>query len=125
MEPKLRFFDLAKKLAKKSNHTAHILGSVLVQKNRVVSVGFNRCKSHTRSNNRFKTIHAEFDALLGVDFKFTRGSILYVWRSKKDGSPGCSKPCNYCQELIKAAGIKGVFYSVDYYPYWRFEKYAG
>lgn len=125
MQPKLRFFELAKKLAVKSNHRAHPLGSVLVQKNRVISVGFNTLRTHTKSNNNFKTTHAEFSALFGIDFKATRGSILYVVRIKKDGSVGMSRPCTFCQELIQAAGIKGVFYSIDNNPYWQYEEYNG
>lgn len=122
MEPKLRFFELAKKLARKSDHKAHPLGSVLVYKNRVVSVGFNKLRTNPNSNTNFKTTHAEFDAVFGNDLSTTKGSVLYVWRSKKNGEPGMSKPCQFCQQLIKAAGIKGVFYSTEDKPFWRFEK---
>jgi deoxycytidylate deaminase len=124
MEPKARFFELAKKLATKSTHRNHPLGSVLVQKNRVVSVGFNKMKTHTQSNNYFKTTHAEFDAIFGIDQKNTKGGVLYVWRGKKSGEPGMSKPCAFCEQLIRAAGIKGVFYSTDQYPYWKYEIYG-
>lgn len=122
MEPKLRFFELAKKLARKSDHKAHPLGSVLVYKNRVVSVGFNKLRTNPNSNTNFKTTHAEFDAVFGNDLNITKGSVLYVWRSKKNGEPGMSRPCQFCQQLIKAAGIKGVFYSTEDKPFWRYEK---
>ena len=124
MQPKLRFFDLARIMSRKSSHPSHPLGSVLVQKNRIINVGFNKLKTHTRATNKFNTIHAEFSVIFGLDYKVTKGSILYVWRSKYDESPGISRPCNYCQELIKAAGIKGVFYSVDYEPFYEWEKYG-
>jgi deoxycytidylate deaminase len=122
MEPKLRFFELAKKLAAKSDHKDHKMGSILVQKNRVISVGFNKLKTHAKSNTSFKATHAEFDAIFGVDQKLTKGSILYIWRGKKDGTSGISRPCRFCAEIIKAAGIKGVFYSIDSSPYYKYEK---
>ncbi len=122
MQPKLKFFELAKKLALKSDHKSHPLGSVLVRKNRVISVGFNKLRTNPQSNTKFKTTHAEFDAVFGNDLSLTKNAILYVWRSKKSGDPGISKPCSFCQELIKAAGIKGVFYSTENAPYWEYIK---
>lgn len=110
-ERKNKFFDLARKLSKKSTY-CHQLGAVVAKKNKVVGLGFNNpYKTHPKSNNRFKTIHAELDAILGLAKEDLVGSTIYVYREHKDGSPANSKPCQYCQMLIKQAGIKKVCYT--------------
>lgn len=38
-------------------------------------------------------------------------AIIYVARTNKHGKPLMSKPCDSCQEAIKAAGIKRVVYT--------------
>ena len=108
-----RLFDIARSMSKKSKY-CHQLGAVIAKKNKVMSVGFNNpYKTHPRSNNRFKTIHAELDAILGLAKEDLVGSTIYVYREHKDGSPANSKPCQYCQMLIKQAGIKKVCYTDD------------
>lgn len=108
-----RFFDIARRLSKKSDY-CHQLGAVVAKKNKIVGLGFNQPhKTHPRSNNRFKTIHAELDAILGLAKEDLEGSTIYVYREHKDGSPANSKPCQYCQMLIKQAGIKKVCYTDD------------
>lgn len=110
-ERTIRFFDMARKLSKKSEYS-HQLGAVVAKKNKVLGLGFNKpYKTHPRSNNRFKTTHAELDAILGLSAEELTGATIYVYRETKDGSPANSKPCQYCQMLIKKAGIKKVCYT--------------
>lgn len=110
---KQRFFELAKKLSVKSNHPKHQLGCVIVNKNRIVGVGFNKFKTHTKSNHAFQMLHAEVDALLGVARADLKGCTAYVYRETKDGAPAMSKPCAACEIALKDAGIKTVFYTTD------------
>lgn len=113
-------FELAKKLSKKSNY-CHQLGAVVAKRNKVLGVGFNNpFKTHPRSNNRFKNIHAELDAILGLSKEELAGATIYVYRQHRNGSPANSKPCSYCQMLIKQAGIAKVCYTDnnDYKEYY-------
>jgi deoxycytidylate deaminase len=109
---KLKYFELARKLSKLSEHH-HQIGAVIVRKNRVLGVGFNKPrKTHTKSNNAYRTVHAELAAILAAQEDLT-GTVVYVYREFKDGSPNLAKPCKYCQLLIKQAGIKRVFYTAN------------
>lgn len=112
MESERKFFEIAKKLSKKSTYV-HQLGAVITKKNKIVGMGFNNpYKTHPQSNNDFKNIHAELDAILDVENKKDlQGSVLYVYREHKNGQPANSKPCKYCKMLIKKAGIKKVYYT--------------
>lgn len=106
-----KFFDMARRLSKKSDYF-HQLGAVIVKKNDVLGFGYNKPhKTHPRSNNRFKTIHAELDAIIGLSKDDLYGATIYVYREHANGSPANSKPCQYCQMLIKEAGIKKVCYT--------------
>lgn len=110
---KKKFFAIARIISQKSTHKFK-LGCVIVQKNRIVAVGFNRAdKTHPKSPTPRHTIHAELDALIGLDTAFLKGSVCYVYRERKDGSLGCAKPCHFCQQAIARAGIRRVYYS-DY-----------
>lgn len=110
---KHRYFDLAKKLSVKSTHPKHQLGCVLVNKNRIVGVGFNKFKTHTKSNHAFQMLHAEVDALLGQDRSVLKGCDAYVYRETKDGQPAMSKPCQACELALRDAGIRNVYYTTD------------
>ncbi len=110
---KSKFFNLAKKLSEKSDYH-HKIGAVIVKKNRIVGIGFNKpAKTHPASNQPFKTIHAELDAILDSEREDLEGSTLYVYRELKDGSLANAKPCVHCQELINRYKIKKVFFTED------------
>lgn len=83
------------------------------------SAGYNRGqKTHPRSPHPYKSIHAEFDAVLGavamqgLQFGWDlRGYKIYVHRLKRDGSDGLAKPCVWCQKMLDQVGIKEISYS--------------
>jgi len=110
---KIKFFELAKRVSKKSDHRSYHLGAVIVKKNRVLSIGFNRNRTHPKSPHKFKYLHAEIDAIIGLDFKDLYGSVIYVYREDKLGRLALSKPCESCMEAIKASGIKYLCYTID------------
>lgn len=109
MKPK--FFDLARKLSKKSEHHQHHLGCVIVNGNKVIGLGFNKNKTHTKALTEFKTLHAEVSAIINADEEDLIGSEAYVYRETKLGKLGLSKPCSYCENMLRSVGISKVYYT--------------
>lgn len=91
------------------------LGCVIVKRGAPLSSGSNNMeKTHPRASRyAYPYLHAELDALIGVDEEDLRGSIAYVARKRRIGTPGLAKPCEYCMEEMRRVGIKGVFYTLD------------
>ena len=101
-------------MATHSPHRKFRMGAVLIKRNKVLSVGFNNpLKTHPKSNNKWKTIHAELDVLLGVPKDDLKGASVYVVRINKKGLMRSSKPCVDCQVLLEHAKIKEVFFLND------------
>lgn len=116
MKPKM--FELAKKLSYRSP-SKFKLGCVIADKNKIVSMGFNDMnKSHPKTLDPWKTLHAEVHALIGLPRDFTKGCNAYVYRETKDGKRANSKPCESCQMALKLAGIKKVYYTTATAPFW-------
>lgn len=110
---KPRFFDLAKRLADHSEHHQHKIGAVIVQGNRILGVGFNRLKTHTKSNHSHRSMHAELSAILNSKQESFKKASIYVYRENKAGMLAQSKPCSFCQVLLKTVGIQDVFYTTE------------
>lgn len=108
---KEKFFNLARAVSQKSQHPQHKIGAVIVQKNRPVSIGFNQLKTHRKSLHEWKSIHAEFHAVLGVSKNDLDGATIYVFREHKDGTPAMARPCPSCLKTLKLAGIKKIAYT--------------
>ena len=108
-----KYFELAKRLSRKSNHHRYHHGCIIVNKNLIVGFGYNQLKSHPKSPNQFKQIHAEFHAILGVSPDDLFGSIVFLYRENKNGKIGMSKPCPDCNKLLFQSGIRKVYYTND------------
>lgn len=108
---KMNFFKLAKKMSYKSTHNKHKIGGVLVKKSKIISLGFNKSKTHTKSTHLFKHIHCELDCILGISKEELLGASIYLYRQNKDGTVAMSRPCKWCYEMLKEAGIKTVYYT--------------
>lgn len=107
------YFRLARIESLKVNFRARI-GAALVKKNKVVSIGRNKPqKTHPMmcKFNKFKRLHAEIDACIGIDRNFVTDSVMYTYRELKDGTLANSKPCETCQFLLKELGVKKVYYT--------------
>jgi tRNA(Arg) A34 adenosine deaminase TadA len=84
----------------------------------------NGAVSSSVSSEKYRIIgeaHAEIRLLQ----KLGHGGTIYVARIlKRDGLLAMAKPCGGCQVRIKAAKVKKVYYSVNYYQYgvWEVEK---
>ncbi len=112
--PIMRYFWRAANLAKHSDHSLHKMGAVLVRNGNVIGGGWNQNKTHPRSKNRYRTIHAELAALIYVGrVEGYLGADMYVVRITRGDSMATSKPCRDCMVLIKEAGIKSVTYIDD------------
>ena len=108
-------FRIAKKEAKKSPHTQHKLGAVIVKGHRILSTGYNEIRySKTIGKN---TLHAEAAAIKYLlDSRRLGdlvGSSIFVTRYTRGGNVGCAKPCTDCMDLIRAVGIRRVYYTED------------
>lgn len=119
------FFRSAKSVSELSDHKQHKIGAVVVLKHRIISSGFNKnTKTHPlqKKYNQYRfsadsvhACHAELSALLPLikDDVDLGDASIYVFRSHKNGVPGCARPCKSCMELIKDVGIKKIFYTTE------------
>lgn len=106
----LKFFDLAKKVSKLSDHKHFRIGSVIVRGTKIVSVGTNKVKTHPKSTHPHHSLHSEMAAILLAKQDLS-DCELYVFRETKNGTLALSRPCKYCWELISEAGIKEVHFT--------------
>lgn len=87
----------------------HLSAIIFNKKFQVINTGYNRWLliGH-REKIPYKTsIHAEADAIIGTSRQELYGANILVFRQNF----GLAKPCQCCQNLINAAGIKNIFYS--------------
>lgn len=68
-------------------------------------------KSHPKLATFGGYIHAELHALLGTDYKETRGGTCYVYRETLNGELAKSRPCEVCYQSLKLSGIKEICYT--------------
>lgn len=115
---KLKYYKLARKMSMKSDHKCK-LGAVLVYKGNVVSAGYNQLKTHPKSTHPYKSTHAELAVILNSKLNDLSGCDMYIYRQKKDGSLGLSKPCTYCTKLLKMYNVRNVYYTTEKYPYYE------
>lgn len=119
------YFKAAKAMAESSQHRFQV-GAVLVHRHRIVG---RSCNSTTKTDiiqaqldsKRYGCycegkLHAESALLIPfikrrVDLS---GASIFVYRTKKDKTSAMARPCVTCMELIKACGIKKVYYSTDF-----------
>ena len=121
------FFRVADAVASLSDHKQTKLGCVLVDKHRIVSSGHNsstRCSPLQKQMDaaRFGSpdvhkgpVHAETACLLPLirqGYNMSR-SDLYIVRRHRNGSLAISRPCPGCMSLLRASGVRRVFFSVE------------
>ena len=121
----VKFFDIAKNIAKLSSFDRVKIGAIVVLKQKIISVGYNSYKTHPIQMyyNRYRdipndanhTLHAEVQALLnvpkGIDLSH---ASLYTYREHIiTHSLAKSRPCPSCIEMIKKMGIKKIYYTTD------------
>ena len=103
----------ARERALKNGHRFHV-AAILRRNGKIVRIGTNSDKTHPRFQRTYSDgstgahMHAEMDVI-----RFARsGDVLEVMRFRKcDNHLAMAKPCKYCMQHIKAAGIKKVSYT--------------
>jgi len=107
--------DRALQLAKTSKYR-HQHGAIIVKNGNVISQGVNYKVNNPRQITDPKTgagIHAEVAAIKASRGADLNGAVIYVARVSKCGDPVMSKPCDRCQNSLREAGIKKVYYTID------------
>jgi deoxycytidylate deaminase len=104
------------------------LAAAIVMRNKVISIGVNRMKSHPFQKKYGKNEdaiywHAEIDAIKSALREISVDDLskcdLYIARVKKpkpksnDWIWGLSKPCEGCQRAILAFGLRRTIYTTD------------
>ena len=130
-----KYFRLAKNAMNFSDCKIKI-GSVLVYKNKVLSIGYNTNKSHPLQkllNQKYRStkdrvfnvdnhtngIHSELMCLIntkGLDIEWHKVSI-YIYR-ESNNKPSMCKPCPCCNKALLERGIKT---KNIYYTNWKGE----
>lgn len=120
----MRFFSIAKEMAGLSDFHGTKVGAVVVEGKRILSTGFNSQKTRPLQQRynvyrQFESperavarTHAETDALsplIGKELDWSKID-LYVYREKRTGESGCSRPCPSCSRLIKELGLRNIYY---------------
>lgn len=103
------------------------LASFILDKNKVISYGFNQYKTHPLQakygEDRFKIHqHAEINAIVNAvrNREITQNKTLVVVRVLKNGQKALAKPCMGCMRAIKDYGFKKVIYTTpEGYVTWQ------
>lgn len=136
-----RAFELSKNASTFSDCNIKV-GSVIMYKNKVISVGYNINKSNPiqKRYNKYRTtkdrefdiekhdngLHSEHMALRNA-VRLFNGDLskcsIFVYSAKKNGSTRLSRPCKACYNLLKDYGIKNMYYTTENgYNYERIER---
>ena len=118
-----KLFGLAQAASKLSDYARIKIGAVIVKNGDVVSVGFNREKTHPIqkkynvyrgfSNGPKDFIHAEMAAIIKARHLDLRGASIYVSRKAVNGGMAICRPCPACMRAIIKHGIRKVFYTTS------------
>lgn len=120
----LSYFKKARNISYESNFPRVHIGCVVVNKHKIISSGCNKqTKTHRLqvelNKKRFSPdsvgkLHAEVCALLSVINKIDLSdATLYIYREDKRGNLALCRPCKGCMSLIKACGIKKIYYTTS------------
>lgn len=105
-----KIFEIAKTVAlKEKDHKHYWFGAVGLRKDGKIVTSKN-----IRNAGKELNCHAE----ARLSRKLDKGSIVFVVRINKNGSKFLlARPCLGCQNKMKAAGVKIIYYSIDNHQY--------
>lgn len=103
-----KYFQLAERVARFSEHPKYRVGAVVVKNGVIIGTGFNSMKTHPKSTTHHKRIHAELKAVLNAEGDVS-GADIYVTRLTKACDIGCSFPCASCEAMLIESGIRKVY----------------
>ena len=113
-------FSILDKVADTSDHPKYQLAAALVLKNKIISFGFNRMKSHPfqkkyGSNIECIYLHAEIHAIKSALKNFSvddlRKTSMFVLRKRDKKERALAKPCAGCTRAIAEFGIRSVTFT--------------
>jgi tRNA(Arg) A34 adenosine deaminase TadA len=84
-----------------------IIGAVGVRKDNVIVHARNGIIPFP--SGRYPAIHAE----ARLCKKLGRGAVVYVARTRKDGSLALARPCINCIQIMTSYKVKAVFWTID------------
>lgn len=98
-------------------HSRHRHFSFLIQKNRIISIGYNiGTKTDPlakRFQHRYDRIHSELNCIkkFPMQIKELKKCVMVNTRLGKSGEFLISKPCESCQKLLRYFDITNVYYT--------------
>lgn len=120
------YFNIAKEVSLLSDFPKTKIGCCAVYKHKVISTGFNsrRTSPLQKKYNKYRfytempgakhTCHAELSCLKPLmnrkDIDFKNVSV-YIYREHKSGGLALAKPCASCEALIRALGVRNIYYT--------------
>lgn len=118
-----KLFDVALSVSQLSDYPRIKIGAVITKGGDIISVGFNRKKSHPfqKKYNIHRGcgdeskdyIHAEISAIVKARHQDLEGATIYVSRNNANGDRAMCRPCSACMKAIMDAGIKKIFYTSE------------
>ena len=91
------WFDLAKQISLTvQRDRVHV--SLVIRKNKLISVGTNNWKTHPRTvelGYMLPYLHSELDAVRKINTSLDKLTLIN-YRFSKTGHIGMSRPCKYC-----------------------------
>ena len=120
----IKFFKIAKEISRLSRFPRIKIGAIVVQKNRIISTGYNKVKTHPLQKEynhnceydidlATNFIHAEIDALKNISYMDLSSACIYIFRMNAHGKLAMCRPCPACMSLIRDCKIKHVYYTTD------------
>lgn len=91
------------------------MGASIVRSGNVLSFGTNiPNKTHPeyKTHPYSKSIHAELSAIIHAAAD-VGGADMYIYREDALGRPALAHPCPHCMDILRLAGIRRVFYTVN------------
>lgn len=106
-------FRIAQKQALKSPFLKHRVGAVITKGHRIISTGYNEIRYSKITGKT--SLHAEAAAIKQLMDQRKLGDLvgatIFVTRFTRGGRIGMACPCSSCMALIRAVGIRRVYYT--------------
>jgi deoxycytidylate deaminase len=104
---------LTKKALNSSSCIQNKHSACLIKGDKIFSIGINKCikKIHFGDKIAKSTIHAEINAILQADLRYTKGMDILIIRVNKSRKLQNSRPCNSCIDKLRKHGIRKAYYS--------------
>lgn len=118
----LKFFRIAEQVSHLSSYSRIKIGCIIVLKNRIISSGYNKRKTHPiqKEYNQYQEyeeiyrtdlVHAEIDALIPIKHMDLTHASIYIFRRDCTGKLAICYPCPACMQMIKDLKIKHLYYT--------------